>query len=143
MVTPTAQAYDPRAVRLPHFSPTTVRKVALASVIAYALLVVSGGAVRLTGSGLGCPDWPSCYQHHLTAVASFHPVVEFLNRLVSGAVTVLSFVAFAAAAGPHLVGCGAGRRHPRSDRARGPGCSLQAEPLPRRLAFRSDDRDPR
>ncbi len=98
MVTATAQAYDPKAVRLPHFSPTTVRKVAFASVIAYALLVVSGGAVRLTGSGLGCPDWPSCYQHHLTAVASFHPVVEFLNRLVSGAVTVLSFVAFAVTA---------------------------------------------
>lgn len=58
--------------------------------IAYALLVVSGGAVRLTGSGLGCPDWPSCYQHHLTAVSSFHPMVEFLNRLVTVAVTVLS-----------------------------------------------------
>lgn len=80
-------------MRLPHFSPATVKKVAFASVIAYALLVVSGGAVRLTGSGLGCPDWPSCYQHHLTAVSSFHPMVEFLNRLVSAAVTVLSAAA--------------------------------------------------
>jgi cytochrome c oxidase assembly protein subunit 15 len=70
-----------------------VRKVALASVICFALLVLSGGAVRLTGSGLGCPDWPSCYQHHLTAAASFHPVVEFANRLVSAAVTVFSAVA--------------------------------------------------
>jgi len=52
------RAYDPKAVRLPRFSPATVRKVALVSVICYALLVVSGGAVRLTGSGLGCPDWP-------------------------------------------------------------------------------------
>ncbi len=86
--------YDPKGVRLPHFSPATVRKVALASVICFALLVLSGGAVRLTGSGLGCPDWPSCYQHHLTAVYSFHPVVEFTNRLVSAAVTVLSAVAF-------------------------------------------------
>lgn len=58
--------------------------------ICFALLVLSGGAVRLSGSGLGCPDWPSCYQHHLTAVDSFHPIVEFANRLVSVAVTVLS-----------------------------------------------------
>jgi len=86
-------AYDPFAVHLSRYSPSTVRAVALASVVAYALLVVSGGAVRLTGSGLGCPDWPSCFQHHLTAVSSFHPMVEFLNRLVSVAVTVLSAAA--------------------------------------------------
>lgn len=65
----------------------------MACVICFALLVLSGGAVRLTGSGLGCPDWPSCYQHHLTAVDSFHPIVEFANRLVSVAVTVLSAMA--------------------------------------------------
>ena len=90
--------YDHKGVRLPRFSPAAVRKVALASVICFALLVVSGGAVRLTGSGLGCPDWPSCYQHHLTAVYSFHPVVEFANRLVSIAVTVVSVIAFAVTA---------------------------------------------
>jgi heme a synthase len=91
-------AYDPKGVRLPRFSPATVRKVALASVICFALLVVSGGAVRLTGSGLGCPDWPSCYHHHLTAAASFHPIVEFANRLVSAAVTVFSVVTLAVTA---------------------------------------------
>ena len=90
--------YDPKGVRLPRFSPAAVRKVALASVICFALLVVSGGAVRLTGSGLGCPDWPTCYQHHLTAVYSFHPLVEFANRLVTVAVTVVSVVAFAVTA---------------------------------------------
>ena len=87
------RAYDPKAVRLPHFSPATVRKVALVSVVCYTLLVLSGGAVRLTGSGLGCPDWPSCFQHHLTAVSSFHPLVEFANRLVSVAVTLVSLAA--------------------------------------------------
>ena len=92
------RAYDPKAVRLPRFSPATVRKVALVSVICFALLVVSGGAVRLTGSGLGCPDWPSCFQHHLTAVSSFHPIVEFANRLVSAAVTLVSVAALAVAA---------------------------------------------
>ena len=82
-------------MRLPRFSPATVRKVALVSVICYALLVLSGGAVRLTGSGLGCPDWPSCFQHQLTAVSSFHPIVEFTNRLVSVAVTLVSLAALA------------------------------------------------
>lgn len=74
-----------------------VRKVALASVICYALLMVTGGAVRLTGSGLGCPDWPSCYQHQLTAHVSFHPLIEFTNRLVTVAVTVVSVLALASA----------------------------------------------
>jgi len=92
------RAYDPKAVRLPRFSPATVRKVALVSVICYALLVLSGGAVRLTGSGLGCPDWPSCFQHHLTAVSSFHPIVEFTNRLVSVTVTLVSLAALAVTA---------------------------------------------
>lgn len=71
-----------------------MRKIALASVVCYALLMVTGGAVRLTGSGLGCPDWPSCYQHQLTANVSFHPVVEFTNRLVTVVVTVVSALAF-------------------------------------------------
>jgi cytochrome c oxidase assembly protein subunit 15 len=71
-----------------------VRKVALASVVCYALLMVTGGAVRLTGSGLGCPDWPSCYQHQLTANVSFHPLVEFTNRLVTVVVTIVSVLAF-------------------------------------------------
>jgi cytochrome c oxidase assembly protein subunit 15 len=73
-----------------HITPSTVRKVALAAVVCYGLLMVSGAAVRLTGSGLGCPDWPSCYAHRLTAQASFHPLVEFLNRLVTVVVTVVS-----------------------------------------------------
>jgi cytochrome c oxidase assembly protein subunit 15 len=77
--------------------PRIVRAVSLAAVVGYALLVVSGGAVRLTGSGLGCPDWPSCYQHRITAAVSFHPMVEFLNRLVTVGVSVVSVAAFLAA----------------------------------------------
>ncbi len=84
-------------MRLPRVSPTAVRKVALAAVVCYTLLMVTGGAVRLTGSGLGCPDWPSCYHHRLTAELSFNPMVEFLNRLVTVAVTVVSGFAFVAA----------------------------------------------
>ncbi len=46
------------------------------------LNVVTGAAVRLSDSGLGCPDWPTCAQHHLTPPLRLHPVIEFGNRLV-------------------------------------------------------------
>jgi len=75
----------------------TLRRLAAASVASYALLVLTGGAVRLTGSGLGCPDWPTCYHHQATAALSFHPMVEFGNRLVTVAVTVVSLATLLAA----------------------------------------------
>jgi heme a synthase len=77
--------------------PRTVRALALASVVCYALLVLTGGAVRLTGSGLGCADWPECFQGHLVAPASFHPLVEFTNRVVTVAVSVVTVAAFLSA----------------------------------------------
>lgn len=86
-----------RVARLPRVSSSTFEKLALASVVCYALLIVTGGAVRLTGSGLGCLDWPNCSTGHLTAAASFHPLVEFSNRCVSVAVTVFSAVTFLSA----------------------------------------------
>ncbi len=46
------------------------------------LNVVTGAAVRLSDSGLGCPDWPTCSEHRLTPPLSLHPVIEFGNRLV-------------------------------------------------------------
>jgi cytochrome c oxidase assembly protein subunit 15 len=58
-----------------------------------ALIVVTGGAVRLTGSGLGCSDWPECSVGHLTPALQFHGLVEFSNRMV----TVVLVVAVAAA----------------------------------------------
>lgn len=65
--------------------------------LCYALLVLTGGAVRLTGSGLGCPDWPTCYAHHFTAAVSFHQRVEDTNRLVTVVVSVLSVLVLLAA----------------------------------------------
>ncbi|MGH9097932.1 MAG: COX15/CtaA family protein, partial [Acidimicrobiales bacterium] len=56
------------------------------------LNVVTGAAVRLSDSGLGCPDWPNCSQHQLTPALSLHPVIEFANR----AVVVVLVVACAA-----------------------------------------------
>ena len=73
-------------------SPLTVTRLALASFIGLALIVLSGAAVRLTGSGLGCPDWPTCYRNRLTVSTSLHPLIEFSNRMV----TVLLVVVIAA-----------------------------------------------
>ncbi len=78
-------------------SPTTFRRLAIASLVAVFLIVLTGAAVRLTGSGLGCPDWPTCYQRQVTPQLSFHPLVEFSNRLVTVALTVLIAAAFLAA----------------------------------------------
>lgn len=64
-------------------SPLTVTRLALASFIGLGLIVISGAAVRLTGSGLGCPDWPTCYRNRLTVSTSLHPLIEFSNRMVT------------------------------------------------------------
>jgi cytochrome c oxidase assembly protein subunit 15 len=62
--------------------PATLRRLALASLIANVVIVVTGGAVRLTGSGLGCPTWPSCTDASLTPTREYalHGVIEFTNR---------------------------------------------------------------
>lgn len=73
-----------------------VLRLAQVTTACYALLVVTGGAVRLTGSGLGCSDWPTCYHHQAIAALSFHPLVEFGNRMVTVAVSIVSIVAFLA-----------------------------------------------
>lgn len=45
--------------------------------------MLSGAAVRLTGSGLGCSDWPRCEEGRLVAPLELNPMIEFVNRLVS------------------------------------------------------------
>ncbi len=79
-------------------SPVTVRRVALIAVVAYAVLLVSGATVRLSGSGLGCSSWPECSTRHLTGTLSdVHSMVEFCNRVVSGLVVVISGLALVVA----------------------------------------------
>ncbi|GAA5209215.1 MULTISPECIES: COX15/CtaA family protein [Streptomyces] len=65
--------------------PRTVRRAALAALTMAVLIVVTGGAVRLTGSGLGCPTWPKCTDDSLTTTSEmgFHGVIEFGNRLLT------------------------------------------------------------
>jgi heme a synthase len=69
----------------PSFSPATVSRVALANAVANGLIVVTGGAVRLTGSGLGCPTWPRCTDESFVATPELagHGAIEFGNRLLT------------------------------------------------------------
>lgn len=73
------------------------RRITLLSLLALAFIVVTGGAVRVTGSGLGCPDWPTCAEGRIVAPLEYHALVEFINRTVTGAVSVMVIVAVLAA----------------------------------------------
>jgi len=78
-----------RRIALPTISPGTYRRIALVSVFLLAVIIVTGGAVRLSGSGLGCSDWPNCEPGRLTprGVSDVHAMVEFLNRMFTGLVS--------------------------------------------------------
>jgi cytochrome c oxidase assembly protein subunit 15 len=65
-------------------SAQTFRRVALANVVWLFVIVASGASVRLTGSGLGCRDWPGCSAGAFVPTNGFHSYVEFSNRIVSG-----------------------------------------------------------
>ncbi|TPQ16158.1 COX15/CtaA family protein [Streptomyces sporangiiformans] len=65
--------------------PRTVQRAALAALVMAVLIVVTGGAVRLTGSGLGCPTWPKCTEDSLTNTSEMgiHGYIEFGNRMLT------------------------------------------------------------
>src|SRR5690349_21713539 len=69
-------------------SPSRYRLIAVAALAALAAIIVTGAAVRLTGSGLGCDDWPRCSDQKLIDVSSGHTAIEQLNRLFTGVVGV-------------------------------------------------------
>src|SRR3954454_15841283 len=75
-------------------SPARFRVVALASLVAMVLIVGTGGAVRLTGSGLGCSTWPECepgqFSPQLHAAMSINPLIEFGNRTLTGVLLVIA-----------------------------------------------------
>jgi len=64
-------------------SPQLYATVALVALAALSLIVLTGAAVRLTGSGLGCPDWPKCYGGTVPPLDT-HAVIEYGNRLLTG-----------------------------------------------------------
>jgi heme a synthase len=78
-------------------SPPRYAQVTAVALAALALIVLTGAAVRLTGSGLGCPDWPKCYGGTTPPLES-HAVIEYGNRLLTGfvgfAVIAASVLAF-------------------------------------------------
>src|SRR4051794_13533082 len=82
---------------LPRLAPTWFRTLALAALVAMCGIVVTGGAVRVTGSGLGCSSWPECEPGRLVAPLGYHHWVEFGNRLLSGFVVAVSVVSLVAA----------------------------------------------
>ncbi|RLZ03876.1 cytochrome oxidase assembly protein [Kocuria tytonicola] len=73
-----------------------VRGLAIASLLANTLLVFTGGLVRLTGSGLGCPTWPRCTADSWTNTSEMgiHGVIEFGNRLLTFVLTVVAVLTF-------------------------------------------------
>lgn len=73
------------AERLPRTTTPIVRRLAIASLVSQIAIVVTGGAVRLTASGLGCPEWPRCTADSIvtTPEMGFHGVIEFGNRLLT------------------------------------------------------------
>ncbi|MER7460556.1 COX15/CtaA family protein [Micromonospora sp. NPDC126480] len=79
------------AVRFP-VSSTLLRRLAFANIVANVAIVVTGGAVRLTASGLGCPTWPRCTDESYTTTPEMgvHGVIEFGNRLLTFAVGVVA-----------------------------------------------------
>lgn len=78
-------------------SPAAFRRVAWWALAAQIGIVVTGAAVRLTGSGLGCTDWPGCTEDRLVPEWGFHHWVEFGNRLLTFAVIATAAVATVAA----------------------------------------------
>lgn len=80
--------------RLPTVSPELSHRLNQLALVLTALIVLTGGAVRLTGSGLGCSNWPECSAGHLTSALQFHGLVEFGNRLVTVVLTIAVAAAF-------------------------------------------------
>lgn len=78
--------------RRPNISPELYARIALVALIALTLIVLTGAAVRLTGSGLGCPDWPKCYGKAVAPLET-HAVIEYGNRILSGLVGVAALLA--------------------------------------------------
>jgi cytochrome c oxidase assembly protein subunit 15 len=69
-------------------SPRRYRAITVGALVGLMVIVVTGAAVRLTGSGLGCRDWPQCSDERLLDVSSGHAAIEQINRLFTGLVAV-------------------------------------------------------
>ena len=90
--------------RLPAVSPTVLRRLAVANLIAQIGIMVTGVTVRVTGSGLGCPEFPQCFPGSMVPVshadvAPLHQWVEFGNRLLTFVLVAIAGLLLLAALG--------------------------------------------
>jgi heme a synthase len=90
---------DTTAARVRSFELSTVQflRLALASVAVLWLIVLTGAAVRLTDSGLGCRHWPGCEKGHPLPAKDYHAYIEFGNRVIGGVTIVVVLLAALAA----------------------------------------------
>ncbi len=81
---------------LPDRVDTRIRVFAWLSFAVQTIIIGTGGAVRLTGSGLGCPTWPTCTADSLvpTEELGYHSLIEFGNRMMTGVVGIVALVLF-------------------------------------------------
>ena len=90
--TPTAAAAVPTRAGSRWLAP-----ILLADLVAQVAIVVTGGLVRVTGSGLGCPTWPECVDGSITPTVEqaegFHKYIEFGNRTLTGVLALLALAA--------------------------------------------------
>lgn len=90
---------DLRPQHRPRWTPTAswARRILWANLVAQIVIVVTGGVVRLTGSGLGCSTWPQCepgqFAPALREASAWHPYIEFGNRTLTGVLAVLALAA--------------------------------------------------
>lgn len=82
-----------RRPRLPRIRPRTYAWIATAALASLVVIVISGAAVRLSGSGLGCPDWPDCQGKIIQTELDTHGLIEYGNRLFTGVVSVCCILA--------------------------------------------------
>lgn len=77
-------------------APARLRAYAWASLTSQILIVVTGGLVRLTGSGLGCPTWPKCTDESFVSVPEMgiHGLIEFGNRLLTFVLVIIAGLTF-------------------------------------------------
>ena len=98
--TPSGPDTYPRGVPPAGTTNPWLRRVLLVNLILEIGIVVTGGLVRLTGSGLGCPTWPQCVPGSFTPVPhqaqGFHKLIEFGNRSLTGVVFVAALLVIVA-----------------------------------------------
>lgn len=74
-------------------SPARFRTISLVALATNVLIVITGATVRLTESGLGCSDWPTCEVDTVIPELNIHAYIEYINRVVFTAIVSLSILA--------------------------------------------------